>query len=448
MLTKRGGVWRLDVRLPDGARIRKSLGTTDRAQAALMAPDVLQQEIKRLKDNPEKIAQSRGSITLGTAFRRAMKEREEWRASKSPKTLEGNFKLITEHIPEDTDLATITFPMMLTYAETLRAEDCSPSTINQRLSLISVLISEAATVWGLPIAPYKMPRMKIAKGRIKTVSYEEEEKVIALFAKCTYRYHEDMADLVPCLVDTGFRLSEMLRLDVNRDVSWEENTVQCWVNKADHPRIVPMTARVRTILARRASMGRPFGMLTIFSAAVCWQWVREQMGLTDDKEFVIHALRHTTASRLARAGMDAFRIMKWMGHKSITTTQLYVTLFGKDLGELADALEKRPAVPKNVPKSGLKTGHSGGFRLDNIKANQGVIADYGGWQRTHNPLVPCSTHGRPTRIFVNGIKEIQAGNPAVIQEVPETVPTNVPMEAQDDLFKVSLSATDWEKDHD
>lgn len=42
------------------------------------------------------------------------------------------------------------------------------------------------------------------------------------------------------------------------------------------------------------------------------------------KDFVIHSLRHTFATRLGESGADAFRIMKIMGHSSITISEKYV----------------------------------------------------------------------------------------------------------------------------
>jgi hypothetical protein len=42
------------------------------------------------------------------------------------------------------------------------------------------------------------------------------------------------------------------------------------------------------------------------------------------KEFVVHSLRHTMLTRLGEAGADAFTIMKFAGHSSVTVSQRYV----------------------------------------------------------------------------------------------------------------------------
>jgi hypothetical protein len=41
------------------------------------------------------------------------------------------------------------------------------------------------------------------------------------------------------------------------------------------------------------------------------------------------------------AGMDSFRVQRWMGHASVTTTQLYFGLAGVGLTDLRDSLEPR-----------------------------------------------------------------------------------------------------------
>jgi len=103
-----------------------------------------------------------------------------------------------------------------------------------------------------------------------------------------------------------------------------------------------MTARVREIMERRIHREKPFGMFSVNLADQYWKEVRRGIGIDpkDDPEFVLHALRHTCASRLAASGMDAFRIQKWMGHKTIQTTMIYVTLFSADLNGLAEALDE------------------------------------------------------------------------------------------------------------
>jgi len=64
-----------------------------------------------------------------------------------------------------------------------------------------------------------------------------------------------------------------------------------------------MTRRVRMVLDARKKIYKimPFP-ITKQQAGHAWNWARNKMGLKKDKEFVIHAVRHTFATRLVNEG--------------------------------------------------------------------------------------------------------------------------------------------------
>lgn len=63
------------------------------------------------------------------------------------------------------------------------------------------------------------------------------------------------------------------------------------------------------------------------------------MRLETDSEFVIHALRHTCASRLVNAGVDLYVVKEWLGHSSIQMTEKYAHLNPDKLVHAANVLE-------------------------------------------------------------------------------------------------------------
>jgi site-specific recombinase XerD len=101
-----------------------------------------------------------------------------------------------------------------------------------------------------------------------------------------------------------------------------------------------MTARVKSILmARQEQNALKAFTITKYQADKCWAWVRKQMGLEADTDFVIHSCRHTCASRLVNAGVDLYVVKEWLGHSTIKITERYAHLDPSKLVRAVEALE-------------------------------------------------------------------------------------------------------------
>lgn len=72
--------------------------------------------------------------------------------------------------------------------------------------------------------------------------------------------------------------------------------------------------------------GRLFDDLNEYQLRRQWDVLKEAMGLENDNGFIVHALRHTCATRLGEAGKSALFIKEWMGWSSIMMAQVYVHL--------------------------------------------------------------------------------------------------------------------------
>ena len=142
------------------------------------------------------------------------------------------------------------------------------------------------------------------------------------------------------LVDTGCRLEEILKLEYE-DVNFEANLISIWINKGEKPRSIPMTKRVRNIMEARKvnDQIKPF-RLKSYQAENAWRWVRKQMGLEHDPEFILHALRHTCASRLVNKGVDLYVVKEWLGHSTIQVTEKYAHLAPHKLVHAALVLDE------------------------------------------------------------------------------------------------------------
>jgi len=180
-------------------------------------------------------------------------------------------------------------------------------------------------------------------GRIRVVSEEEEEGVLKYLK---FLGKDDEYDAVVVLRDTGMRVGELRRLQW-RDITQANGRTYAtiWESKGDVSRTIPLKQRtVETLEARRTDEAQPHWKIFEFSERgfnTTWDRAREHLGLSEDPEFVPHALRHTVASELVRAGASLPSVMKFMGHKSIRTTMKYAHLAPSDLDSALDLLEAK-----------------------------------------------------------------------------------------------------------
>ena len=147
------------------------------------------------------------------------------------------------------------------------------------------------------------------------------------------------------LMDTGLRKSEALRLtkaDIKHDEISKIKYILVLATKNGTNRNVPLTKRARAIVEALVD-GKEEGDVVFdynyWTLQNQWDDMREIMGLEDDREFTLHALRHTYASRLAQSGqVDFHRIAVLMGHKTLAMTKRYSHLMPQHTFGVVDIL--------------------------------------------------------------------------------------------------------------
>lgn len=233
-------------------------------------------------------------------------------------------------------LGSINEDIVLKLVQALDKREAEAGTINRYLAALKTIMRQ----FKQPVDHIKLRKER--KGRIRTVSRDEEKMIIDLLRNTKHnkrrQFYYETADLVEVLVDSGLRLGEALALDYE-SINFETNLMTIWINKGDRPRSIPMTSRVRSVLERRQSNGnRPF-KLASYQAENAWRWVRKEMKLEHDEQLVLHCLRHTTCTRLLNKGIDVVTIKEWMGHADIKTTMIYMHLDPSKLAHAATVLE-------------------------------------------------------------------------------------------------------------
>lgn len=201
------------------------------------------------------------------------------------------------------------------------------ATVNRYLCALSAVLRHALDKGVLRLKP-RIKTYKEKEKRIKVYSPQEESAILKAASN-------DMRDLITVLLQTGARLSEILNLDA-QDCNFTTKQIHVWLNKGDRPRSVPMTKQVEIILKKRIQDSTQPFPYTVDHVEHEWQKIRKQLKQAGNREFVIHGLRHTCASRLVRNGIDLYIVKEILGHSSIKITERYAHL---DPNQLKSAME-------------------------------------------------------------------------------------------------------------
>ena len=177
--------------------------------------------------------------------------------------------------------------------------------------------------------PRKLPVALSADQVSRLLAEPEEDTVIGL---------RDRA-LLALLYGTGIRASECSSL-CNRQVDLSQLTITVR-GKGGHERVIPLNPQLAEVLrtyiqARgpslptapffRSRFGRLLSRGSIYERVRAWGQ-RSRIGITLSP----HRLRHTFATHLVRAGIGLVTIRDLLGHRLITSTQIYLHVTADDL---------------------------------------------------------------------------------------------------------------------
>lgn len=242
------------------------------------------------------------------------------------------------------------------------------STRNQRLaaihSLFRFMARETPELVDLSTQVNDLPTRKVVTRTIAYLEKDEIEAVLQAPDRKTQQGRREHA-LLLFLYNTGARADEAAQLAVGA-VDLGSSPYVRFLGKGRKERLCPLwtqTVRVlREMLEERASVsaqsrlilnarGKPitrFGIRGLVKRMVAR--AAEVIPSLKLKQISTHAIRHTTAVHLLRAGVDINTIRAWLGHVSLDTTNRYAEV---DLKMKAEALQTT-AIP--VPGDGGSWG--------------------------------------------------------------------------------------------
>lgn len=273
-----------------------------------------------------------------------------------PRNTESNQRAVEWAMGADTLIHHITERKLMDMVSVLSRKGNKPGTINTRLSHLKVLLRHAKRM-EMVDADLSFPWQKIGdNSRMRFLTEEEETRLLKLLDHWGL---DGMLHLVPTLIDTGCRPSELIKGEAKGEpIRWSEVSklaggtapdvndpatgkpkavISLMRTKTGKYRVLPLTDRAKDAFLWSKGQGhsRPFGKMRTDDASEAMRGACDHLGMND---VVLYSCRHTCASRLVQRGADIRRVMNWMGHTNINTTMHYAKLTPGDIFALGDML--------------------------------------------------------------------------------------------------------------
>jgi site-specific recombinase XerD len=240
---------------------------------------------------------------------------------------------------------------VLEYLEHLRRDrDNGPAAVNRTATILRNFYRAIVAMGHLdprlnPMSGF--PKIKAAARKLPTIlDAEETTRLIGAARPNTVLGVRDRA-IVGLLYGTGIRATECAELREGR-VDLRANTVTVR-GKGGHERTVPFNDEVAALLreyiqVRGSQLPQAPFFRSKFGKNVSRGTIYERIRTLGrrariSKPLSPHRLRHTFASHLVREGINLVTIRDLLGHRQITSTQIYLHVTAQDL---RSAAEKHP----------------------------------------------------------------------------------------------------------
>ena len=242
-------------------------------------------------------------------------------------------------------------------------EELTYTTINRELALMRKMFNVLIQAGKSTKNPVSLVTLFDEIERERVLTLDEEDKIIAAIEQCDRRYHH-LKDIVQIALGTGMREGEILALEktwINLKAGIISVPRSAQKRKRKNKR-VPINSEIKPVLQLLLKQNKDSKYLFVnprtgtryTKVYNSWSSVLKKAGL-DGKPGVdkirIHDLRHTVATKLARAGKDAKFIAQMLGHRDVKTTYRYIHHNDDDLKEGAEILARIPSnftTPKIV----------------------------------------------------------------------------------------------------
>ena len=222
-------------------------------------------------------------------------------------------------------------------------EGLAPATV-EKIRIIFNRSFELALRWNTPGVlrnPVKgIPRKPLNNMRDRSLNADEVRRLITA---CELSLNRQLAFIVPMLLFTGARLSELLNAEW-KDVDLERRQWLIPTSKSGKPRRVPLSDAALAILKNMPQfkncpylLPNPDSLRPFVTIKRAWQTARDEAKLPGLR---LHDLRHAFCSAAVSAGVDLYAVGQIVGHADHKSTMRYSHLAADTLLAAVEASAK------------------------------------------------------------------------------------------------------------
>lgn len=300
--------WYIDI-----GRKRRSLQTTDPAEAIKLYNEICRR-IAQDQATPPELLGDATSLTVSGFAKRYLAWAKPVRPAATYRAEDFCLKKLKDHT-DDARIITLTPEHLDTLASSVVATGRSPNTANHLIRHLKAIFQKAES-WKLVAQnPFRKVKLVVVD-RTPPVRLAPED-----FAKLLSAITDkDVAELVRAYLATGRRRNELVNLD------WADidlNGGRYFIRKSkDHlSRWYPIPKAFRAILeAKQTRVGPVFKWQ---SPDAVTHVVKAALRSAGFGHLHLHSLRHSFGSAYVEANGDVRTLMDLLGHRQISTTQIY-----------------------------------------------------------------------------------------------------------------------------
>lgn len=204
----------------------------------------------------------------------------------------------------------------------------------------------------LVMAPDKIELPKIEERQVKFLNGEQVDRLLNAPSQSTIQGKRDKA-ILEMLFSTGLRVSELTKLDRDKvDLEHREFGI---VGKGGKARVVFLSQRACDWLIKYlnerddhykplfihhkgiSAPGTPDEKMRLTVRSVQRMVKKYSHKMKLPVEVTPHVMRHSFATDLLMAGADIRSVQEMLGHKNISTTQIYTHVTNKQLRDIHEA---------------------------------------------------------------------------------------------------------------